>query len=428
MEAGGLAIEIARLHVELRRQLTEVEASRARIVAAGYAERRRIERDLHDGAQQRLVSIGLELRHVQHQTGADLDGRADARRSCRPPVAIDELRELAQGLPPSQLDAGLEPALRELAGRSPLPVEVRATRERFSTGLEATAYFIACEGLTNAIKHARASTVTRQRAPARRAARRLRARRRRRRRDRRLRHSRAPRPGAAHGGALHIDSASAGTDPDRGAAVRVVIVEDQVLLREGLARLFADSGHEVVASLPDATACSRPPATPDLVVLDIRMPPTFTDEGARAAAEIKRAHPTSACSCSPSTSRPHMPSNSSRSAASATCSRTACWRSASSSKRPSGWRAAARRSTPRSSGGCCGRDRTPLAELSEREREVLELMAEGLTNSGIAKRLFLSERTVEAHVRHVLHQARHPRARRRPPARARCTRASARER
>ncbi len=155
VEAGGLAIEIARLHVELRRQLTEVEASRARIVAAGYAERRRIERDLHDGAQQRLVSIGLELRHVQHQTGADLDRAIEELT-----VAIDELRELAQGLPPSQLDAGLEPALRELAGRSPLPVEVRATRERFSTGLEATAYFIACEGLTNAIKHARASTVT----------------------------------------------------------------------------------------------------------------------------------------------------------------------------------------------------------------------------------------------------------------------------
>jgi signal transduction histidine kinase len=155
VDAGGLAIEIARLNVELRRQLGEVEASRARIVIAGYAERRRIERDLHDGAQQRLVSIGLELRHVQHQTGADLDGAIEELT-----VAIDELRELAQGLPPSQLDAGLEPALRELAGRSPLPIEVRATRERFSTGLEATAYFIACEGLTNAIKHARASTVT----------------------------------------------------------------------------------------------------------------------------------------------------------------------------------------------------------------------------------------------------------------------------
>ena len=75
-------------------------------------------------------------------------------------IAIDELRELAHGLPPSQLDAGLDPALRELAGRAPLPVEVRTTTERFSVGLEAAAYFIACEGLTNAIKHSGATAVT----------------------------------------------------------------------------------------------------------------------------------------------------------------------------------------------------------------------------------------------------------------------------
>jgi signal transduction histidine kinase len=74
-------------------------------------------------------------------------------------TAIDELRELAHGLPPAQLDAGLDPALRELAGRAPLPVHVYSTTERFSVGLEATAYFIACEGLTNAIKHSNATTV-----------------------------------------------------------------------------------------------------------------------------------------------------------------------------------------------------------------------------------------------------------------------------
>ena len=74
-------------------------------------------------------------------------------------IAIDQLRELAQGLPPAQLDAGLDPALRELAGRAPLPVEVHATGERFSVGLEAAAYFIACEGLTNAIKHSGATAV-----------------------------------------------------------------------------------------------------------------------------------------------------------------------------------------------------------------------------------------------------------------------------
>jgi signal transduction histidine kinase len=165
VEGGGLAIEIARLRVELRRQLSEVEASRARIVDAANAERRRIERDLHDGAQQRLVSIGLALRHAQHElstasaehTRETLDGAV-----AEVAVAIDELRELSRGLPPSQLDAGLAPALRELAARAPVPVLVTAPDERFDRGVEAAAYFIACEGLTNAVKHAHATRIALQ--------------------------------------------------------------------------------------------------------------------------------------------------------------------------------------------------------------------------------------------------------------------------
>ncbi len=164
---GGLAIEIARLRVELRRQLSEVEDSRARIVAAANEERRRIERDLHDGAQQRLVSIGLALRHAQHELSTASPG--DARGTlddavAEVAVAIEELRELSRGLPPSQLDAGLAPALHELAARAPLPVQVTAPAERFDPGVEAAAYFIACEGLTNAVKHAHA---TRSRPPSR---------------------------------------------------------------------------------------------------------------------------------------------------------------------------------------------------------------------------------------------------------------------
>jgi signal transduction histidine kinase len=162
VEAGGLAIEIARLHLELRRQLIQVEDSRARIVTAANEERRRIERDLHDGAQQRLVSIGLALRHAQHQLDSDTPQRAgrtidDAVAELA--VAIEELRELALGLPPSQLDAGLAPAFRELARRSPVPVEVTVPGDRLSPDVEAAAYFIGCEGLTNAVKHARASRI-----------------------------------------------------------------------------------------------------------------------------------------------------------------------------------------------------------------------------------------------------------------------------
>jgi signal transduction histidine kinase len=164
VETAGLAIEIVRLRAGLRRQLDEVAASRRRIVAAGDEERRRIERNLHDGAQQRLVSIGLALRHAQHELGAggpvtSAEETLEAALA-EIAVAIKELRELARGLRPSQLDAGLAPALEELASRVPLPVAVDATRERFSVGVETAAYFIACEALTNAAKHAQASTVS----------------------------------------------------------------------------------------------------------------------------------------------------------------------------------------------------------------------------------------------------------------------------
>ena len=111
-------------------------------MAAGIDERRRIERDLHDGAQQRLVSIGLALRHAQHElstatpdsVSTTLDG-AVAEVS----VAIDELRELARGLPPGQLDAGLAAAFRDLATRAPVPLELRVTGERFDRGVEGAA-------------------------------------------------------------------------------------------------------------------------------------------------------------------------------------------------------------------------------------------------------------------------------------------------
>jgi len=161
IDAASLAIEMARLRVELRRRLDEVAESRARIAAVADEERRRIERDLHDGAQQRLVSIGLALRHAQHQLEQDSE---EARRTLDGAVleigsAIGELRGLAHGLRPALLQAGLGPALRELASRAPMSVQVTATADRYAPDLEAAAYFVACEGLTNAVKHARAGQV-----------------------------------------------------------------------------------------------------------------------------------------------------------------------------------------------------------------------------------------------------------------------------
>ena len=159
---AGLAIEIARLRVEVRRQLSEVEQSRTRIVSATYQERRRLERDLHDGAQQRLVSLGLDLRHVQHELGEAT--RGDAKATLDSVVAglaeaIEELRELARGVRPAALDDGLAAALAELAARAPISTEVEVTAERFNHEIEAAAYFVASEALTNAVKHADSSEV-----------------------------------------------------------------------------------------------------------------------------------------------------------------------------------------------------------------------------------------------------------------------------
>jgi signal transduction histidine kinase len=158
--AAGLAIEIARLRVEVRRQLAEVEESRARIVTAGYEERRRLERDLHDGAQQRLVSIGLALRHAQAQLPAgSAPAEAIDATVAELSRAIEELRELARGVRPAGLDDGLAHALRELASRSRLRTSVEVTDERFGDTIETAAYFVASEALANAAKHAGASRV-----------------------------------------------------------------------------------------------------------------------------------------------------------------------------------------------------------------------------------------------------------------------------
>ncbi len=158
-QEASFAREMVRLRAELRAQLVEVRESRRRIVQATEAERRRIERDLHDGAQQRLVSIGLTLRHVQHQLGQT---SSDAMRSLEAAVrevteAIEELREVARGIRPGVLDDGLGSALRDLAHRSALPVSLEVPSRRFPLEVENAAYFIACEGVTNATKHSAAT-------------------------------------------------------------------------------------------------------------------------------------------------------------------------------------------------------------------------------------------------------------------------------
>jgi signal transduction histidine kinase len=163
VERSRLAIEVARLGVDLNRQLTELDRSRARIASAADDERRRIQRDLHDGAQQRLVTVGISLRAAEARLrGEGMAAEADRLDTAVADLAatIEELRNLTQMLPPAQLDAGIGAAFRELAGRVPLPVTIDASVERLDRHIEATAYFVGCEGLTNVIKHAQASTAT----------------------------------------------------------------------------------------------------------------------------------------------------------------------------------------------------------------------------------------------------------------------------
>jgi signal transduction histidine kinase len=162
--AARLALENERLQAELRAQLAELRTSRARIVAAGDAERRRLERDLHDGAQQRLLSLGLALQLVRAELGPDVNGAATLLGEAEAELAatLDELRELAQGIHPAVLiEHGLGPALKTLAARAPLPVEIeRVPDERLPAPVEAAAYFVVSEALVNAAKHSHASAVS----------------------------------------------------------------------------------------------------------------------------------------------------------------------------------------------------------------------------------------------------------------------------
>ncbi len=163
--AVRLALENARLQVELRAQLEEVRQSRARLVDAADSERRRVERDLHDGAQQQLVTLLLSLQLTRNEAlkygapaaAAMVDANIAALKQ-----ALEELRELARGIHPTILtEAGLLPAILSLAERCPMPVKVTGDigNGRLTPQLEAALYFVVAEAITNAVKHSKGQRI-----------------------------------------------------------------------------------------------------------------------------------------------------------------------------------------------------------------------------------------------------------------------------
>jgi signal transduction histidine kinase len=161
--AAEIALENARLHVELRARLQELRGSRARMVDVANKERQRLERNLHDGAQQRLVALSLELSLLGGDLSSDKSAQKRLERAQREiAVSLAELREIARGIHPAVLTAhGLGVALEQLAALAPVRVRLAVETEgRLPEALEVAAYYLVCETLTNVGKYAQASSAT----------------------------------------------------------------------------------------------------------------------------------------------------------------------------------------------------------------------------------------------------------------------------
>ncbi len=162
VQTSGLALKNAQLQAQAAREkLEQVRASRARIVEAGVAERRRLERDLHDGVQQHLLGLAAQLSLAMTQSDDVAAREALARVRDGLKEVLAELRDLAHGIHPAVLShGGLAAALGDVAERLPLPVRVTVPATRVADAVEATAYFVACEALANVVKHSRATSAT----------------------------------------------------------------------------------------------------------------------------------------------------------------------------------------------------------------------------------------------------------------------------
>jgi signal transduction histidine kinase len=224
--AAGIALENGRLHAELKARLVELRGSRVRLIEAGSKERKRLERNLHDGAQQRLVALMLELRLVEKRLGGDAKA-SGALRHARSEIAMSlvELRDVAHGIHPAVVTAhGLGVALESLVARASVPVRMTVDiDERPPEALEVAAYYLVCESLANIGKHAHASSATIE--------------------------------VARNNGQLVIevaDDGSGGADSERGSGLRGIA--DRVEALDGRLRVWTRHGHgtRVRAEIPCA--------------------------------------------------------------------------------------------------------------------------------------------------------------------------------
>jgi signal transduction histidine kinase len=161
--AAEVALENGRLHAELNARLDELRGSRVRILEAGQKERQRLERDLHDGAQQRLIALSLELSQLEEDLRADEEARARLERARREiGTSLEELRAVAHGIHPAVVTGhGLEVALEQLAARASIPVRLQVdVRGRLPEHLEVAVFYLVSESLANIGKHANATTAS----------------------------------------------------------------------------------------------------------------------------------------------------------------------------------------------------------------------------------------------------------------------------
>ena len=293
---------------EMRQTITVLTEQKAAAASAEAIALRRLERDIHDGPQQRLIRLAMDLSRARQHLGGDPDALRGALDEAitQTQETLDELRALSRGIaPPVLTDRGLPSALAALAVRCTVPVELAVDPElgtpagRLDAAVETAVYFAVAEALTNVAKHSGATNcwVTVAHGPARIGVEVV-----------------DDGDGGAHVAKGHglsglADRVRAGgwdadrgkpsrrADDDRGGAavLTVVVADDSVLLREGLVRLLTENGHDVVAAVGDGPSLVRAieEHRPDVSVVDVRMPPSHTDEGLRAAVEARARVPRS---------------------------------------------------------------------------------------------------------------------------------------